>query len=872
MVACECISGTLRQSQRADFLLPNPMTRCLALLLIGASALSAAELSPDDHFRQRVWPLLDRACVQCHGPEKQKADLRLDSREAALRGGESGSALVPGKPADSLLFRLIRHADGNRDRMPPKQKLADGEIADVEKWISTGAAWPKIEAAAAPVAVGERIGDAWSDARNPIVRIFGGRRLDLWSLKPIKAPPLPDAREEKWRRNGIDHFVLARSGGALAKEADRRTLARRVSFDLIGLPPTPEEMAEFLNDSAPDAYERLVDRLLASPRYGEHWARMWLDVVRYSDSNGFDWDEFRPQAWRFRDYVVRSFNADKPFDRFVREQLAGDEMVGGEPRDAAEQDALIATGYLRLGPHDNSAGSFGEDGKVRQQLMADLVETSGAAFLGLTMACCRCHDHKYDPLSQADHYRLQAFFQPVKFRDDLAVDLAEKQDEIRKANAGVDAEVEILKQDVWKLTEPTRQKLREPLIAKLSAEEQAILRLGDDATAEQKKAKKKIEEKVNVPGEKVREALDAETKKQVKAAEAKVAAAEAKRVPYLTALLMTDREGEVPATRILDGGDLSRPRNEVSPGIISALDPNPARIRAAARKGSTGRRSTLADWIVSDDNPLTARVLVNRVWQAYFGTGIVATPNDFGLAGAKPTEPELLDWLASDFREGGWSIKRLHRLIVTSATYRQSSARGVKGATEETAVRQTPRRLTAEMLRDSVLAVSGRLRECGGGPPIWPELAADVRNANPALLDDNKEKTKGWYPSPKEKADVRSIYLIQKRTVPVPLMATFDLPDNAVSCARRGSSTVAPQALTLLNSDFTTDAAKAFAQRVEREAGGDSSKQVERVFALALQRMPDAEEKASCVEFRDKRSLTELCRAVMNLNEFIYVD
>jgi cytochrome c553 len=825
-----------------------------------------------------VWPLLDRACVKCHGPEKQKGELRLDSRTAALAGGESGPALVPGKPAESLLLKLIRHADPERERMPPKEKLHDAEVADVEQWIASGAPWPEQAVQHVAVPVGEKIGDVWSDPRNPIVKIFGGRRLDLWSLKPIQNSAPPTVEDESWPRNEIDRFILAKTEAAEqhhAPEADRRTLARRLFFDLTGLPPAPDELNAFLSDESPAAYERLVDRLLASSRYGEHWARMWLDVIRYSDSNGFDWDEFRPQAWRFRDYVVRSLNADKPFAEFIREQLAGDELVAGAPRDEAEQDRLIATGFLRLGPHDNSAASFGEEKKVRQQLMADLVETTGAAFLGLTMSCCRCHDHKYDPLSHADHYRLQAFFEAVKPRDDLPLDRAEKQEAIRRANAELDKIAAEQKEKIEALLAPSKARLRDERVAQLSSEEKQLLELPqekqDDATKGKLKA---VEEKVKVRDKEVRAGLEDAAKEQLKQFEKAAEALEKKREPFTTGLVMMDGEGEPPQTRVLDGGNLDQPRQEVVPGFLSALDPNPATLPKPAREKSTGRRTALAEWIVSEQNPLTARVLVNRVWQSYFGEGIVTTPNDFGLAGAAPAHPELLDWLAQEFRRSGWSLKKLHRLIVTSATYRQSStiSSGEGASSNPLLTRQNPRRLTAEMLRDSMLAVSGRLLPHAGGPPIWPQLPEEVLRANPAFLDDNKEKTKAWYPSPPETTSVRSLFLIQKRTVPVPMMAAFDLPDNAVSCARRNISTVAPQALTLLNSPLARETAHALAERVSREAGDDPTAQVERVFALALQRPPADSERAAGGQFRQQHSLAELCRAILNVNEFVYLD
>jgi hypothetical protein len=808
-----------------------------AALILFAARLHASPA--DDHFINRVWPLLDRACVKCHGKEKQEGELRLDSREAAMKGGQTGAALVPGKPEESLMLKLMRHPRGDLERMPPKDKLAEAEIVEIERWVKDGAPWPARSAKPqSPAAAGERIGDAWSDPRNPIVRIFGGQRLDLWSLRPIKheAPPEAPQDMKTWVRNPIDQFVsvkMVQAGKKGPPEADRRTLARRLSFELTGLPPTPEQVAAFANDQSADACERFADALLASPRYGEHQARMWLDVIRYADSNGFDWDEYRPNAWRFRDYVIRSFNADKPFDRFVREQLAGDEMIAGEPQNEAERDALLATGFLRLGPQDNSAAAFGESNKVRQQWMADLVETTGAAFLGVTMACCRCHDHKYDPLSQADHYRLRAFFEPLKAADDVPIDLAAQQREIRAANAPIDEKIKAA-----------------------GAQRDALL----SAVKERLKTKNDDE---------ARKAFTPEEKAAFGKAEAESQALKKQKKAFTTALLAADADGEIPTTVILGGGQLDQPKEAVSPGFFSALDPNPAAIAKAARANSSGRRTALAEWIVSPDNPLAARVIVNRIWQQHFGEGLVRSPNDFGLAGAKPIDPELLDWLTTSFVREGWSLKKLHRLIVTSATWRQQSTLSIDTASYP---RQAPRRLTAEMLRDAMLSVSGRLLPTDCGAPIWPELPAEVLKANPAFLDDNAQKTKGWYPSPAEKASVRSVFLVQKRTVRVPLLETFDLPENANSCARRNVSTVAPQALTLLNSPFAIEAARALAERIKREAGDDSAAQVDRAFALLMQRNPEADERQAGVRFRQDHSLEELSRALLNLNEFIYLD
>ena len=881
----------------------NPVRLTTFVSTLVCAQLAWADAVADQHFLNKVKPLLDSRCITCHGAEKQKGGLRLDSRAAAIQGGESGPAVVPGKPGESLLLDAVLHSKKEL-KMPPKEKLTAADITVLKRWIRDGAPWPATTAlAVAPKAIpGERIGDAWSDSRNPIVRIFGGQRLDLWSLQAISNSPPPAVRNKHWVRNPIDRFVLARLEAAKlapSSGADRRTLIRRLSFDLTGLPPSPEEVDAFVRDRAPDAYEQLVDRLLDSPRYGEHQARQWLDVIRYSDSNGFDWDEFRPRAWRFRDYVIRAFNADKPFDQFIREQLAGDELLAGPPRTAAEQDSLIATGYLRLGPQDNSAGAFNEQDRSRAELMADLVETTSSAFLGLTMACCRCHDHKFDPLSQADHFRLRAFFEPVKFTDDLPLDLATEQESIRRHNEKLDAQLKPFEQQRDELLAKVKQRLRDERAAKLAPEEKTWLELPQPSQVGDLKSKvEAVKQKIEPSDQEVNDALNDKEKERRDQLGKEIAALKKQRRDFTLGWLMTDADGAVPVTHVLFQGNHKLPREVVEPGFISALDPNPAAIRKAANAKTTGRRLTLAEWIASPTNPLTARVLVNRVWQTHFGRGLVATGNDFGLAGARPANPELLDWLAAEFVRSGWSLKKLHRLVVTSAAYRQAFSqpvisRSVTSKSVTKAMRQTtathtdspitgslitdslipvPRRLSAEQLRDALLAVAGILQPKSGGPPVWPDLPPEVLQANPAFLDDNETKTKGWYPSPKAEQNVRGIFLVQKRTVRVPFMETFDLPENATSCARRNVSTVAPQALSLLNSPLATEVAQAFAARVERETPATARERVERAFLLALQRRPASAERVACEHFLAQRSLPELCRALLNLNEFIYVD
>jgi hypothetical protein len=836
--------------------------RILIFLVISAGFLCArADQTADTHFLTKVKPLLESRCIGCHGPDKTKGGLRLDSLSATLKGGDTGPAVIPGKPKESLLLQAVTHAKADLE-MPPKEKLTAAEISILTQWIQSGARWPEEPSPLSPqssVLVTNLLGPASTDPRNPIVRIFGGQRLDLWSLKPIQHPQPPQTKNRRWSRNGIDDFILAKienAGLQPSLPADRRTLARRLYFDLTGLPPSPAEMNRFLNDTRPDAYEHLVDDLLASPRYGEHQARQWLDVIRYSDSNGFDWDEFRPRASRFRDYVIRSFNADKPFDQFIREQIAGDELLPGEPTTPAEQDLLIATGYLRLGPQDNSAGSFNEQDRARAELMSDLVETTGNAFLGLTMGCCRCHDHKYDPLSQADHYRLRAFFEPIKYGDDLPLDLAPDQAAIRKHNESLNTKL---------------KPLTEARAAILASAKKRLAQNSSPSPGGEGRREGGIKPKAPEISEKdAKKAFTEDEKKKDKDLETQIAALEKEKRKFTLGLLATDNPEKIPVTKILFQGDHKNPRDPVVPGFISALDPNPAKIKKAINPHSTGRRLTLADWIASPENPFTARVIINRLWQSHFGQPIVGTPNDFGLAGVRPTHPELLDYLATKLIEENWSLKKIHRLILTSATYRQSSAIANPRSDNTLFTHQNIRRLTAEQLRDSLLAVSGQLRDYKGGPPIWPDLPPEILQANPAFLDDNAEKTKAWYPSPKPEQTVRSIYLVQKRTVRIPFMETFDLPPNSVSCARRPQSTVPPQALTLLNGALTALAAEALATKVS-ECQTPAQK-IENLFQAAFQRSPRPSELQRCETFLKQHTPTELSRALLNLNEFIYID
>ncbi|MCK6500346.1 MAG: DUF1549 domain-containing protein, partial [Nitrospira sp.] len=531
---------------------PAALSALVALATVAAPPpTSPPSQSPEALFHTAVEPLLQSRCVSCHGPEKQKGNLRLDSREAALRGGDLGPSIVPGDPRKSLLLQAVLHATPDLE-MPPKEKLTPTDLAVLERWIVAGAPWPVPDASAEPTAPAnhakERMGDAWSDARNPIARLFNGQRLDLWSLKPLRRPSLPAGVDPD--SHPIDRFVhdtLRRQGLPPSPSAERRTLARRLAFDLTGLPPTPESVEIFLSDTSADAYERYVDRLLASPQYGEHQARLWLDVIRYSDSNGFDWDEFRPQAWRFRDYVIRSFNTDKPFDELVREHLAGDELLEGPPRSAEDQDRLIASGFLRLGPQDNSASLFNEQGRARSEWLADLTETTGSAFLGLTLSCCRCHDHKFDPISQADHFRLRAFFQAVRYGDDLALDLAPDQEAIRQQHAAIDAEIQPIRTQREALVAAVKQRLRAERVAQLPEEERQLLAMSSDPQPQDFKEKAAaIAKKVEVSDDDAVKAATDSEKERFQSLSKHIESLASTKRPFTRGLLATDNTEKVP--------------------------------------------------------------------------------------------------------------------------------------------------------------------------------------------------------------------------------------------------------------------------------------------------------------------------------------
>ncbi|MCS6864426.1 MAG: DUF1553 domain-containing protein [Gemmataceae bacterium] len=709
----------------------------------------------------------------------------------------------------------------------------------------------------------------WATAADPLP--------EDWAFHPFQRPTPPRLDNPSAAiRNPIDRFLLAKLAEhnlTYAPEADRHTLIRRLYYDLIGLPPTPEEVAAFVRDSSPEAYEKLVDKLLASPRFGERQALWWLDLVRFAETDGFNADGVRPHAWRYRDYVINSFNADKPFDRFIREQIAGDELY---PDD---HDAWIATGFLRHYPDEYNAVNLEQR---RYEIITDITDTTAATFLGLTAGCARCHDHKYDPVTQDDYFRMQAFFAGFWPVEKTLFTPAE-QAEYEKRLAAWEAKTAHIRQAIAKIEEPHRKKESQRQRQRFPEEYAKLLDIPfENRTPWEKQIAAMVEKQVYSEAKDVSKNIKGAEKEQYEALKAQLAAFEKdKPADPPQAMVMTDLP-ESPPTYLFKRGEWRKPGPQVVPGYIHVITPHDADPKPL--HGSPGRRAALANWIASKDNPLTARVIVNRLWQHHFGFGIVRTSSDFGVAGDQPTHPELLDWLASELVNPtpptpdstpppAWSLKHIHRLIVTSAAYRQGS-RGHQPAAAEIDPENhllwhfPRRRLDGETLRDAMLAVSGQLNLKVGGPSIFPELPAELQKTTPA-----------WKPTPDaQERNRRSIYVFVKRNLRYPLFLLFDAPDRNETCSRRFATTTAPQALMLLNDSVVLGFAKAFAARVTQDVGTDFGKVIERAFQLAIHRPPTADERHAMRTFLERHpgppseAVVDLCHALLNINEFLYID
>lgn len=839
-------------------MMPPRLLLVLPLLLLNARGLPSASAQEQSKFpaaevafyEKEVLPLLKTHCLKCHGGEgKKRGNLDLTHREGILKGGDLGPAVSLDQPQTSLLLKAIRYQDGLE--MPPTGRLKPAEVEVLTQWVMRKIPHPADRLRLQPkepAKVEHQGGVVTAQAKN------------YWAFQPIRKPTPPKVQNAAWVRNPIDAFLLAKleaKGLTPNGPADKVALIRRATYDLIGLPPTPEEVDAFVHDTSPNAYPALIERLLQSPHYGEKWGRHWLDLVRYAETNGYERDGPKPYAWRYRDYVIRSFNADKPYDQFIREQLAGDELPGWNP------DAIIATGYYRLGLWDDEAA---DPLLARYDELDDFVTTTSQVFLGLTLNCVRCHEHKIDPIPHADYYRFLAFFTDInRYSNDRNTRSMSNLTDITPPEQRKRYEAELVQREAQ--MQQLRQKMTQienDAIRKMPAEDQRASE-GPEREAVLKRQLKKF---LSPPQDQEYFALKRELE-------------QLQRQPQPErelALSVNNCNPRPPATTVLLRGNPRAPGAKVEPGFPSVLGvPDPELPEVGPNARTSGRRTILANWIASPNNPLTARVLVNRLWQYHFGRGIVASSNDFGKFGTGPTHPELLDWLASTFIEGGWKLKSMHRLIMLSNAYQMASTANPQGLKVDPANhllwRFSMRRLTAEEVRDSILAVSGRLYRKAGGPSVYPVIPREV-------LAGQSIPGSGWGQSPPHEANRRSVYVHVKRSLQVPILATHDQADTDASCPVRYTTTVATQALGMLNGQFTNDQAAAFAQRLTQEAPNDLPAQVRRAIRLTTGRVPTAEEVQKDVAFAqqmqtrlgDQEGLRVYCLMILNTNEFVYLD
>ena len=872
--------------------------------VVGLAATAGAQTEPIN-FTDHIRPIMERSCWNCHGEAAQLSELDLSSREAALEGGAKGPAIVPGRAEDSRLFRMVAGLD--QPFMPLSgDPLSDAELAAVRTWIDEGAHWDAGEVTAAADALAALENDA----------LPTGAR-DYWAFRHPQQAPVPAS---KTFDHPVDRFLEASrrdAGLTAAPRADRLTLLRRAYLDLIGLPPTPEQVEESLADTERGAWERLIDKLLDSPHYGERWGRHWMDVARYADTDGFEQDYVRPNAWRYRDYVIDAFNDDKPYNQFLREQIAGDEL------DHVTDETRIATGFLRSGPRVNFREK--DNPERRHDYLDDMLATVGRGILGMTVHCARCHDHKFDPILQKDYYSMQAAIfgyveidYPLLDRDEADAYFAAMRD--------IDARQQPLRDEVDEIETPYREKLRAQMIRERFPENVQAAAFKPEAErtpGEQLLATQVLT--LNPPRTQVAAALTPEDKARVDELNAEIAALEDQRPPTpAMAHIVTDgdhrfapngpgdevigcpecrtppdvdgtylyEEGgpayEAPPNYFLIRGDPFSPGSPMSPGFLTAAtygDPPTEIPRPDGR--TSGRRLALAEWIASRDNPLTARVIVNRIWHHHFGRGIVRTLDNLGRMGDAPTHPELLDWLAVEFMDRGWSIKEMHRLLMTSEAYRMASSFRHEASADADPENNLlwhyrGQRLEAEILRDAIMTVSGGIDLTVGGPAVFPHIPSDILfqsdgkgfwcGSPPPGRRITAPSTGIWCEEP-DRPEVwrRSVYVFRRRSLGFPFFDTFDLPDQNQTAAARNVSTVSTQALTLMNNPFVLNQAELFAQRLEREAPGDLDRQIDLAYLIALTRKPSDMEREIARGLVAEQSLVDFTHVMLNLNEFLYL-
>ncbi len=800
-------------------------------------------------YIDKVQPILLNSCYACHGPGSGvKGNLFLGNRKDILSGGDSGAAAIPGKAEESLIIQAMNY-DGYE--MPPKGKLPQDQIDTIAKWINDGLPIPPDQEQARP----EQHASPYKTEVNEETKGF-------WHHQQVTAPKIPNVKNKKWITNPIDNFILSQletAGISPVSPADKAHLVRRAYYDLTGLPPTLLQVEAFVNDKNPKAYERLLDTLLDSPQYGEKWGRHWLDLVRYAETNSYERDGTKPFAWRFRDYVIKSFNEDKPYDQFIKEQLAGDEFA------QLTEDSITATGYYRLGIWDDEPVS------QKQALyddLDDIIATTSQVFLGLTMNCARCHDHKLDPIPQKDYYRFLAFFSGFRRYG------VRGHDTVESASIGpiaVNADT------------ATQAEMRRQMDLELRGLDGRINnvnnRLQGLMTPPEKEDFKAIEVRVDIAKKYIGKGLSQQLVKEYEeAVNRRKVILDTRPDEIAKTLVIKEVGAQARETFVLIRGNANAESEKVEPGFPSVLSPPEPEIAPSPHGNSSGRRTALANWIASPENPLTARVMANRLWQHHFGVGIVETSNNFGAGGLDPTHPELLDYLATELVDGGWKLKRMHKLLMLSSTYRLSSGTNKSGLEKDPANRLVwhfnPRRLSSEELRDSILAANGSLNLRMGGPSFYPIIPAEI-------LHGQSRPGAGWGNSSDEDRARRAIYIFVKRSLVEPLMADFDFADVDSSCPVRFTTTQPTQSLNLMNSEFTNRQAAIFANFLKQQSPDDLAAQVKLGLAQTTQRQPseaDIQRGINLIKelkglgVSDDDALKYFCLVTYNLNEFLYID
>jgi hypothetical protein len=881
---------------------PSPVTTVWIGLLL---TIPAAVVFGQTSQAPNVTAILAK-CQQCHGNSVQMAHLNLADRDAMLKGGDHGPAIIPGNAAESLVYKHITGQVQPLMPMAPIARLTPDEISVIKDWISAGAPLSNAKS-------------AQSDNDSSLL-VFGSYRerkitaedRSWWSFKkPVRAA-LPHIKDARWSKNPIDAFVKARldeKGLVPAPPADRNTLIRRAYLDLTGLLPSPAEVDAFVKDPSPRAYENLIDKLLASPHYGERWARLWLDVARYGDSTGYEFDYDFEDAWRYRDYVIKAFNEDKPYTQFIIEQLAGDEL------NKPTFDSVTATGFVRLGARVQDRDL--ENPNYRFDYLDDMVRTTFQAFQGLTVNCARCHDHKFDPITRKDYYKSVAIFNGFVEYDHPLVS-SDEWNKYKSAADDLNSKIKALEKKIAAIEAPYKKQLFQATLAKLPADiQEAFATPEDKRTPGQKLLVAQVSTIRGVDPDAAGPApaklkLNADDEQARAALESQIDALK-KQMPPRPPIAMGIRDGDYrftphppfqPGTGgginyedygfkgkyIASPGDPYQPppvyfastglgafadeikAPVVDPGFLTVLAPGNRFSPDPPKSGypTSGRRRALAEFIASEDNPLTARVMINRIWYQHFGQGIVQTPNNFGKMGAQPSNQELLDWLSTEFSRQGWSIKRMQRLIMTSETYKMASAfydanSAAKDPTDQFMWRFPVKRLEAEIIRDAILSASGDLNPDMGGPAFFPpvpkSVVAGVAMRGKWLVTRDEPST--WR---------RSIYARVKRNLKYPMFEVFDQPNASLSCERRDVTTVPTQALTLFNNETFLLQSQHLAGRVEREAGEDPAAQIRLLYRIVFSRDASAKELHQAQDFLKQSSLAELAHVALNSNEFVYIN